>query len=144
MPEWAPRAGLAPEPADEPCLHSSGGPGQGQGSAQALTSGLMPKPGMGGTSLAAGGQSCWRSLIMLAKAGLFSVGCWSASSVSQEMLPSLGCSRILFLWDWHYSCPQNLLPDKAHGALMQEIVSFFDLFFAVLIVFSAVLFSCSK
>lgn len=90
------RAGLALEPAAQPCLHSSGGPGQGQESAQALTSGLTPKPGRGGTSLAAAGQSCWCSQIMLAKAELFSVGCWSASCVSQEILPSLGCSHIAF------------------------------------------------
>lgn len=96
VPEWAVRAGLAPEPADQPCLHSSGGPGQRQESAQALSSGLIPEPGMGGTSLAADGQSCWRSWIVLAKAGLFSVGCWSASRVSQEMLPSLGCSHVAF------------------------------------------------
>lgn len=94
--EWAMRAGLTPEPSAQPCLHSSGGPGQGQESAQALTSGLVPKPGRGGNSLAAAGQSCWPSWIVLAKAVLFSVGFWSASSVSQEMLPSLGCSHIAF------------------------------------------------
>lgn len=62
------------------------------GSAQALTSGLIPN--LGGLVLS--GQSCWHSWIVLAQAVLFSVGCWSASNVSQEMLPSLGCSHIAF------------------------------------------------
>lgn len=50
-------------------------------------------------------------------------------------------SHCLLFWDCHYSCPQNPLPDKAHGAFMQEIVPFFVLFFAVLIAFSPVLFA---
>lgn len=58
--------------------------------------------------------------------------------------PGLQSCCLLFFWDWHYSCPENPLPDKAHGAVMQEIVPIFDLFFAVLIVFSPVLFACVK
>lgn len=32
---------------------------------------------------------------------------------------------LLFFWHWYYSCPQNPLPGKAYGGLLQEIVLFF-------------------
>lgn len=48
--------------------------------------------------------------------------------------PGLQSHCLLFFWDWHSSCPQNLFPDKAHGALVQEMHPFLNFFFALLIV----------
>lgn len=58
--------------------------------------------------------------------------------------PAVALPFRLFFWGWCYSCPQNPLPSKAYGGLLQEIIPFFSLFFVVLILFSPVLFACGS
>lgn len=71
--------------------------------------------------------SCWqKQCSSLWDAGLLPV------SHRRCFFPFPHC--LLFFWDWHSSCPQNLFPDKAHGALVQEMHQFLNFFFALLIV----------